>query len=58
MKPTVSGIGLYLPKDFGAAEVEILSTQRVSRGRDWDFIYATNFARPGSDFIYTNFYGA
>ena len=41
------GSGFYLYKDFGAAEVGILSTQRVSRGRDLDFIYATNFARPG-----------
>ena len=48
-KPTVSGIGNYLHKDFGAAEIEILSTQRMSRGRDLDFIYATNSARPGSD---------
>ena len=32
-RPTVSGIGFYLHKDFGAAEVGILSTQRVSRGR-------------------------
>ena len=47
--PTVSGIGFYLHKDFGAAEVGILSTQRMSRGRDLDFIYATNSARPGSD---------
>ena len=47
--PTVSGIGFYLHKDFGATEVGILSTQRMSRGRDLDFIYATNFARPGSD---------
>ena len=37
-------------KDFGAAEVGILCTQRMSRGRDRDFIYATNAARPGSDF--------
>ena len=49
LKPTVSGIGFYLHKDFGAAEVGILSTQRMSRGRDLDFIYATNSARPGSD---------
>ena len=49
-KPTVSGIGFYLHKDFGAAEVGILSTQRMSRGRDLDFIYATNSARPGFDF--------
>ena len=49
-KPTVSGIGFYLHKDFGAAEVGILSTQRMSRGRDLDFIYATNSARLGSDF--------
>ena len=48
-KPTVSGIGFYLHKDFGAAEVGILSTQRMSRGRDLDFIYATDSARPGSD---------
>ena len=48
-KPTVSGIGFYLHKDFGAAEVGILSTQRMSRGRDLDFISATNSARPGSD---------
>ena len=48
-KPTVSGIGFYLHKDFGAAEVGNLSTQRMSRGRDLDFIYATNSARPGSD---------
>ena len=48
-KPTVSGIGFFLHKDFGAAEVRILSTQRMSRGRDLDFIYATNSARPGSD---------
>ena len=47
--PTVSGIGFYLHKDFGAAEVGILSTQRMSRGRDLDFIYATNSALPGSD---------
>ena len=50
LKPTVSGVGFYLHKDFGAAEVGILSTQRMSRGRDLDFIYATNSARPGSDF--------
>ena len=51
-KPTVSGIGFFLHKDFGSAEVGILSisTQRMSRGRDLDFVYATNFARPGSDF--------
>ena len=49
LTPTVSGIGFYLHKDFGAAEVGILSTQRMSRGRDLDFIYATNSARPGSD---------
>ena len=49
LKPTVSGIGFYLHKDFGAAEVGILSTQRMSRRRDFDFIYATNSARPGSD---------
>ena len=48
-KPTVSGIGFYLQKDFGAAEVGILCTQRMSRGQDLDFIYATNSARPGSD---------
>ena len=48
-KPTVSGIGFFLHKDFGAAEVGILSTQRMSRGRDLDFIYATHSARPGSD---------
>ena len=58
-KPTVSGIGFYLHKDFGAAEVGILSkrecraaeiwilsTQRIPRGRGpmlistnvlWDF---------------------
>ena len=47
---TVAGIGFYLHKDFGAAEVGILSTQRMSRGRDLDYIYATNSARPGSDF--------
>ena len=50
LTPTVSGIGFYLRKYFGAAEVGILSTQRMSRGRDLDFIYATNSARPGSDF--------
>ena len=49
LKPTVSGIGFHLRKDLGAAEVGILSTQRMSRGRDLDFIYATNSARPGSD---------
>ena len=27
----------------------LLSTQRMSCGRDLDFIYATNSARPGSD---------
>ena len=43
------GSGFYLHKDFGAAEVGILSAQRMSRGRDFDFIYATNSARPGSD---------
>ena len=48
-KPTVSGIGFYLHKDLGAADVGILSTQRMSRGRDFDLIYATNIARPGSD---------
>ena len=53
-KPTVSGVGFYLHKDFGAAEVGILSTQRMSRGRDLGFIYATNSARPGCDFIYTH----
>ena len=26
----------------------------MSRGRDPDFIYATNSARPGSDFMYTD----
>ena len=57
LKPTVSGIGFYVHKELGAAEIGILSTQRMSRGRDTDFIYATNSARPGSDFIYTNFYG-
>ena len=62
LKPTVSGIGFYLHKDLGAAEVGILvgilSTQRFRRGRDLDFIYATNSSRPGSDFIYTHtFYG-
>ena len=36
MKPTVSGIGFYLHKERGAAEVGILSTQRMSRGRDLD----------------------
>ena len=50
LQPTVSWIAFYLHKDFGAAEVGILSTQRMSRGRDLDFIYATNSARPGSDF--------
>ena len=55
LKPTVSGIGFYLHKDFGAAEVGILSAQRISCGRDLDFIYATNSARPGSDFIHTKF---
>ena len=54
LKPTVSGIGFYLHKELGAAEVGILSTQKMSRGRDLDFIYATNSARPGSDFIYTH----
>ena len=54
LKPTVSGIGFYLHKELGAAEVGILSTQRISCGRDLDFIYATNSARPGSDFIYTH----
>ena len=54
LKPTVSGIGFYLHKERGAAEVGILSTQRISRGRDSDFIYATNSARPGFDFIYTH----
>ena len=49
MKSTVSGIGFHLHKERGAAEVGILSTQRMSRGRDLDFIYATNSARPGSD---------
>ena len=48
-KPTVSGIGFYLHEDYGAAEVGILSTQGMSRGRDLGFIYATNSARPGSD---------
>ena len=51
LKPTVSGIGFYLHKDLGAAEVGILSTRRMPRGRDPDFIYATNSARPGSDFL-------
>ena len=46
---TVAGIGFYLHKDFRAVEVGILSTQRMSRGRDLDFIYATNSARLGSD---------
>ena len=37
---------------FGGFEADrlrdrILSTQRMSRGRDLDFIYATNSARPG-----------
>ena len=52
MNPTVSGIGFYLHKDFGAAEVGILSTitQRMSRGQYLDFIYAPNSARPGSNF--------
>ena len=54
LKPTVSRIGFYLHKDLGAAGVGILSAQRVSRGRALDFIYATNSARPGSDFIYTD----
>ena len=49
LKPTVSGIGFHLHKELGAAEVRISSTQRMSRGRDLDFIYATNSARPGSD---------
>ena len=57
-KPTISGIGFYLHKDFGAAEVGILSTQRMSRGRDLDFIYATNSARPGSGVdLHTRFMG-
>ena len=43
-------IRFYLHKGFGAAEVGILSTQRMSRGRGLDFIYATNSARPGYDF--------
>ena len=48
-KPTVSGIGFYLPmhKDLGAAEVGILSTQRLSRGRgsilSTPMFYATGF---------------
>ena len=46
-KPTVSGIGFYLHKDFGAAEVGILSTQRLSRGRgsilSTPMFYATGF---------------
>ena len=29
LKPTVSGIGLYLHKELGAAEIGILSTQRI-----------------------------
>ena len=33
LQPTVSGIGFYVHKELGAAEVGILSTQRVSRGR-------------------------
>ena len=42
LKPTVSGIGFYLHKELGAAEVGILSTQRISCGRDPDFIYTKN----------------
>ena len=49
LKPTVSGIGFYQDKERGVAGVGILSTQRMSRGRDLDFIYATNSARPGCD---------
>ena len=43
LKPTVSGIGFYVHKELGAAEVGILSTQRISCGRDPDFIYTKNF---------------
>ena len=50
LKPTVSGLGFYVHKELGAAEIGILSTQRMSRGRDLDFVYETNFARPGTDF--------
>ena len=50
LKPTVSGIGFHVQKEFGAAEIGILSTQRISCGRDPDFIYTKNFARPGSGF--------
>ena len=49
LKPTVSGIGFDLHNKLGAAEIGISSTQRMSRGRDPDFFYATNSARPGSD---------
>ena len=37
LKPTVSGIGFDLHNKLGAAEIGILSTQRMSRGRDPDF---------------------
>ena len=33
LKPTVSGIGFFVHKELGAAEIGILSTQRRSCGR-------------------------
>ena len=33
LKPTVSGLGFYVHKELGAAEIGILSTQRRSCGR-------------------------
>ena len=55
LKPTVSGIGFHVHKELGAAEIGISSTQSMSYGRDPD-LSTTNSARPGSDFIYTNFW--
>ena len=37
--------GFYLHKEFRPAEILILSTQRISRGRDPNFLYTKNFIR-------------
>ena len=62
MTLTVSGIGFYAHKELGAAEIGILSTQRMSRGRDPDFniILSTQRTPRGSGPILSTqtFYGA
>jgi len=37
--------GFYLHKEFRPAEILILSTQRIPRGRDPNFLYTKNFIR-------------